>query len=149
MVEPLSQLWNSGDRTAFVAGFGKQVLIVAGITAVCVAGAWLLGVPVLGWLYNTDLSPYRAELCILVLGGGFLALAQLFTTGITIMRQQSRLVWGYVAVAAAAALVSRPLVGALGIAGASAAYIACMAVLAAWFAALFLRCSRRACAPRD
>ena len=75
---------------------------------------------------------------------GFLALAQLFTTGITIMRQQSRLVWGYVAVAAAAALVSRPLVGALGIAGASAAYIACMAVLAAWFAALFLRCSRRA-----
>ena len=147
MVEPLSQLWNSGDRTAFVAGFGKQVLIVAGITGVCVAGAWLLGVPVLGWLYNTDLSPYRAELCILVLGGGFLALAQLFTTGITIMRQQSRLVWGYVAVAAAAALVSRPLVGALGIAGASAAYIACMAVLAAWFAALFLRCSRRACAP--
>ena len=45
---------------------------------------------------------------------GFIALAQLFTTGITIMRQQSRLVWGYVAVAAAAALASRPLCGRLG-----------------------------------
>lgn len=143
MVEPLSQLWNSGDRKAFVAGFGKQILIVVGITATCVAGAWLLGVPVLGWLYNTDLSPYQAELCVLVLGGGFLALAQLFTMGITIMRQQAKLVWGYVAVAVAAAVAASPLVAAWGITGASVAYIACMVVLAGWFGVLFLRCARR------
>lgn len=143
MVEPLSQLWNAGDRRAFVGGFVKQILIVAGITFVCVAGAWLLGVPVLGWLYNTNLAPYQVDLCVLVLGGGFLALAQLFTMGITIMRQQSRLVWGYVAVAIAAALVSNPLVAAWGITGASVAYIACMVVLAGWFGVLFLRCARR------
>lgn len=97
----------------------------------------------LGWLYNTDLSSYRLELRAWILGGGFLTLSQLFTMGITIMRQQSKLVWGYVAVAVAAAVIANPLVSAWGITGASLAYIACMVVLAGWFGALFSSCAKR------
>ncbi|MCH3942546.1 MAG: lipopolysaccharide biosynthesis protein [Atopobiaceae bacterium] len=142
MIEPLSRMWNDGDAPGFRHAFVKQILLVLGITAVCVAGAWLLGVPVLGWLYNTDLSPFQVELCVLVAGGGFLALASLFTMGITIMRKQRLLVWGYVVVAVAAWALSTPLVSAWGIAGASWAYIACMAVLALWFGGLFVLESR-------
>ena len=143
LVEPLSEMWDRGEKAEFLAQFRRQIVIIAIITVVCVAGAWLLGVPVLGWLYNTDLSSFRTELCILVLGGGFLALASLFTMGITVMRQQRKLVWGYVAVAVLAALASPVLVRAFAIAGASYTYIGCMVILAAWFALLFHRCSHR------
>jgi O-antigen/teichoic acid export membrane protein len=142
MIEPISRMWNDGNASGFRRAFARQILLVLGITAVCVAGAWLLGVPVLGWLYNTDLSSFQVELCVLVAGGGFLALASLFTMGITIMRRQRLLVRGYVVVAVAAWALSTPLVSAWGIAGASWAYIACMAVLALWFGGLFALESR-------
>lgn len=139
MVQPLSEMWGAGQRDEFAREFVKQVAIVGGITAVCVAGAALLGVPVLGMLYNTDLSPLRIELIVLVLGGGFLALASLFTMGITIMRRQRSLTAGYVAVAVVAWAASSWLVGMWGITGAALCYIGCMVVLAAWFAVLFWR----------
>ena len=143
MVEPLSRKWGEGDLAGFRRDFAKQILLVLGITLVCVAGAWVIGIPVLGWLYNTDLSAFRVELCVLVAGGGFLALATLFTMGITIMRKQQLLVWGYVVVAVAAWALSSPMVVAWGISGASWAYIACMGVLAAWFGGLFALESKR------
>ncbi len=137
LVEPWSRIWNEGDKQDFARGFARQVAVIFGITAVCVAGAALLGVPVLSALYNTDLSPYPLDLCLLVAGGGFLALATLFTTGITIIRQQGGLVWGYAVVAAAAFVLSKPLVASMGIRGASLTYVGCMAVLSIWFGLLF------------
>lgn len=139
MVRPLSDMWDAGDCAEFGRAFRKQVVVVVGITAACVGGAALLGVPVLGLLYNTDLSPYWVELVVLVLGGGFLALASLFTMGITIMRKQGSLTAGYVVVAGVAWAASGWLVGMWGITGAAVCYIGCMVVLAAWFAFLFNR----------
>ena len=137
-IEPLSELWANNDRDGFAKEFAKQAFIVVGITAVCVIGAALLGVPVLGALYATDLSSFHIELCVLVAGGGFLALATLFTLGITIVRAQKTLPWGYAAVALIALLVSGPAVAAWGITGASIVYIACMAALTVWFGLVFL-----------
>ena len=143
MVRPLSDLWDADDRATFRREFVKQIAIVGGITAVCVLGAALLGVPVLGMLYNTDLSPYWMELNVLVLGGGFLALAMLFTMGITIMRQQLSLTPGYVVVAVGAWFASGALVSAWAITGAALCYIGSMVLLAAWSGALFVRYLRR------
>lgn len=137
MVRPISDMWDAGDGKGFRHAFVRQVGIIAVITMVCVAGAAVLGVPVLSVLYNTDLSPYRVELCVLVLGGGFLALASLANMGITVMRKQDQLVWGYVAVALAAFFGSTPMVRAWGITGAATCYIASMVVLAGWFGTLF------------
>ncbi|MBR2683715.1 MAG: hypothetical protein IKE22_10685, partial [Atopobiaceae bacterium] len=118
------------------------VLIIVGITAVCVGGAVLLGVPVLSAFYNTDLSPFKLELSILVLGGGFLALASLFTMGITVMRKQRSLTVGYIAVAVFAYFSSDIMVKLLAIRGAAYAYICCMLILSVWFAALFYHFTR-------
>ncbi len=137
MVRPISDMWDAGDGRGFRHAFVRQVGIIGAITAVCVGGAAVLGVPVLSVLYNTDLSPYRVELCVLVLGGGFLALASLANMGITVMRQQDKLVLGYVAVAVAAWFGSTAAVRAWGISGAALCYIACMVVLAGWFGTMF------------
>ena len=137
MVRPISDMWDTGDKAGFKHAFIRQIGIIAAITVVCVLGAALLGVPVLGVLYNADLSPYRIELCTLVFGGGFLALATLFNMGITVMRRQKELVWGYCAVAVAAFFGSRWLVQMMGIAGAAICYIASMTFLALWFGVRF------------
>lgn len=142
MVQPVSAMWDRGDKKGFKWSFMRQVGVIVAITVVCVVGAAVVGPPVLGLLYHTDLEGWRLELSVLVLGGGFLALAQLFTMGITIMRRQRLLTPGYVIVAIVSWAASVPLVGAFGIRGASVCYIACMIVLALWFALLFAWCLR-------
>lgn len=138
LVQPLSERWSAGDATGFRGAFGKQVGIIAGITLACVAAAAVAGPPVLGWLYACDLDRWRVQLCALVTGGGLLALASLFTMGMTIMRAQRRLVIGYVVVAVVALAASGPLVRLWGIDGAVACYVGCMFVLACWFGVLFV-----------
>ena len=137
LVEPLSEKWTNGRRPAFLREFALQIGIVALITLGCDIAAFFLGIPVLGWLYATDLSSFLVELIILVSGGGFLALASLFTMGITIMRKQQRLVWGYVSIALIALIIANPCVQMWGIAGASWCYLLCMLALALWFAIVF------------
>ena len=133
----LSKDWAEGRVGHFARRFALQCLIIAALTAVCIAGAWLVGVPVLSVLYNADLAPYKLDLVILLVGGGFLALATLFTTGITIIRWQRRLILGYVAVSALAFLACPRAVELAGIDGASWVYLALMAVLTVWFGVIF------------
>jgi O-antigen/teichoic acid export membrane protein len=142
LVEPLSRQWGEGDRTGFRRQIGLQVLVIVGLTLVCDAGGALLGEPVLGLLYATDLAGFGGPLVVLVTGGGLLALATLFTTALTIMRDQRLLTPGYALVALVALVSSGPIVERWGIPGASVAYLIYMAVLASTFAAIFLWRSR-------
>lgn len=137
IIASLSEDWAQGRVRKFAHRFALQVLIIAGITVGCIAGAWAIGVPVLNLLYNTELAPYKGDLIILLVGGGFLATATLFTTGLTIIRSQNKLIPGYAAVSIAALVLCTPAVGMGGIHGASLIYLALMAVLTVWFGAVF------------
>lgn len=138
MIYKMSVMWNEGKRKQFVKKLSVQVLIVAGITATCIVGAYFLGVPVLSFLYNTDLAQYKAELLILLLGGGFLALSGLLTTMITIIRCQKRLMAGYVIVAVLAYVLSEKAVERYSIMGAAMLYLLLMAALCAVFMGMFI-----------
>ncbi len=138
MLYQMSVLWNEHKVRMFVVKTVKQTGIVAVITLVCISGAYLLGIPVLSWLYNTDLSPYKTELIILLLGGGFLGLSGLLNAVITIIRYQKSLMWGYAAVALLALLFSDRVVGAYGMMGAAILYTALMGILCVVFVLLFV-----------
>ena len=143
IIEPLANRWNAGDAGHFRKEIFKQALYIAGLTLFCDLGALFLGAPVLGALYNTDLSGYVTDLIVLVTGGGFLAVTTLMTMGITIMRKQKHLTVGYVVVALIALVGSPSAVSHFGIAGASWIYLGLMMVLAAWFTAVFVRHARK------
>ena len=117
----------------FTKAIARQTGIIAAITLTCMLGAYLLGIPVLSWLYNTDLAPYKTELLILLLGGGFLGLSGFLNTINTIIRQQSLLMWGYGTVAIAAYLFSNRVVREHQMFGAAILYMALMAILCAAF----------------
>ena len=143
IIASLAEDWETRCAGRFARRLGMQALIIVGITLVCILGALICGIPVLGTLYNADLSPYRVDLLILLAGGGFLALATLLTMGITIMRRQGLLVPGYAVVAVFAAVLSPWAVGLAGVDGASWIYLALMVVLTLWFTVVFALGVRR------
>ncbi|WP_195609391.1 lipopolysaccharide biosynthesis protein [Mediterraneibacter glycyrrhizinilyticus] len=138
MLYKMTQLWDSGKVKKFVAQTILQSGIVFVITIICIGGAYLLGIPVLSWLYNTDLSPYKTELIILLLGGGFLGFSGLLNAFITIIRCQKWIMWGYVLIAILAFIFSNPIVEMYGMLGASVLYTALMGGLCIIFVLLFI-----------
>ena len=137
MITSLTDQWLAGEVRAFSGRFFKLAALIAAITIACVAGAWLIGVPVLNVLYNAELAPYLVELLVLVAGGGFLALTTLLTVGITIIRIQRILVPLYAGLAVFAFVVSYVAVGQWGLTGAAWAYFFAMATSSAVFAIAF------------
>lgn len=138
MLFRMSVLWSEKRIKEFVYRTAIQTGVVAIITIVCMLGAWLLGIPVLSWMYNTDLTPYKTELLILLLGGGFLGLSGLLNAVITIIRYQKSLMWGYVVMAALAYIFSDRIVRHYEMMGAAVLYAVLMGGLCLIFAGLFV-----------
>ncbi|HJG37645.1 lipopolysaccharide biosynthesis protein [Enorma phocaeensis] len=134
----LTSAWTNGECSRFLRMFARQMVYIAAVTCMCVMGAFFIGAPVLGALYNADLERYVIDLLILLIGGGFMAVVSLFTLGITIMRRQTTLIWGYVAVSLTALVLSNSIVDLFGIRGASLLYLLLMFVLSLWFGAVFV-----------
>lgn len=77
----------------------KQLIFLTGVTGICILSAAMVGIPVLSFLYNTDLSAYKKELLILLLGGGALAANGYLSIILTIMKQQKKMMAGYMIIA--------------------------------------------------
>lgn len=134
LIHRLSILWERKKYKEFLWRLCGQSVIIAAITVGCMLAAWVAGIPVLSWLYNTDLSAYRGELLILLLGGGFRGLSGFLCTVITIIRFQKHVLWWYLGVAAVAFLLSGRAVALYGIWGASVLYMILMGMLSVAFA---------------
>lgn len=78
-------------RKAFLHQFLRIVLWILGLSVMVLAGAWVLGIPVLSALYATDLSALRQDLMILLGGSIFLAMNGFYCALLTIMRLQNRI----------------------------------------------------------
>lgn len=103
-------------------------------------GAYFLGAPLLSLLlYHYDLLPFRTEMLLLT-GGGFLAVTDLFVTVLTIMRRQRLLTGVYLFSAAAAYFLSNQLIRRYQLPGASVSYLVIISGLSLVFAVLFWQC---------
>ena len=134
----ISCMWDERRVSDFVKSIVKQTMIVLGITLVCIAGAYVLGIPVLSVLYNTDLTNYKLELILLLVGGGLLGASGVYTTILTIMRRQKSLMWGYAAISLAAFFASSPVVAKWGMMGAVLLYDALMLALCGVFVVMIV-----------
>lgn len=139
IVKQMSILWNEGKKKDFLKKTIRQLIIVFGITLICIIGGYFLGVPVLSWLYHTNLTAYKSNLIMMILGGGFLGLSGLLQTLITIQRTQKDLMYGYLVVAMLALLFSNKIVEIYGIIGAVYLYVGLMTILSLDFTFVFFR----------
>lgn len=138
IIYQLSVLWNEKNIKEYMKQIGIQSILVVGITSVCLVGAYLLGVPVLSLLYNTDLAPYKAELLVLLVGGGFLGWSGILNTVITIMRRQRAMLICYGIVSMLALLLSNVVVEKYNVMGASLLYMGLMILLCVCFLVVFI-----------
>lgn len=105
MIVGLSVKWHQGETGKIVKGLLRQLLLIAGLTVVCVVGAYLIGIPVLSLLFGTDLREYKKELLLMVSGGGGLAVANFMVVLLTMMRKQIYIIVCYVIVALSAVVL--------------------------------------------
>lgn len=105
MIVNLSVRWNQGETGKIAKGLLRQILIIVGLTIICVSGAYLVGIPVLSLLFGTDLQEYKKELLLMVSGGGGLAIANFMVVLLTMMRKQIYVIICYVIVALSAVVL--------------------------------------------
>lgn len=125
----MSYQWEEGKFSEFLSDIKRQVAIILVLTVTALAGAWFLGVPVLGAISNVDLKPYKSGLLLIVLGGGFFAVMNLFYYVLVIMKRQKRIFFGYVPVCILSFFLSFRLVRAGGINGGAFSYMLEMLLL--------------------
>lgn len=111
--------------------------IIIGISVLSILGAWVIGVPILSIMYNTDMREYKYYLIILLIGGCFLAMNNFFSVILTIQRQQFRILLGYSFVAAIAYITTGNIVQLYGINGATWMYVGLMVALTVIFCFVF------------
>lgn len=138
----MSENWDTGNYKAFHRIIWKQQGVIAALTILAVLVALTIGCPVLGILYHADLSEFKMELVVLMIGGGMLALVNFYTVVITVIRCQKHLTAGYIGVALIAWIMAGKFVQGYGIMGAAVLYTALMTLLAIVFAGVLLICDR-------
>ena len=125
----LSYLWEERSFGDFMKEVGKLTGIILLLTVIALAGAWVLGVPVLGAISDVELKPYKSGLLAIVLGGGFFAVMNLFYYVLVIMKRQKRIFFGYVPVCILSFFLSFWFVKAGGINGGAFSYMLSMLLL--------------------
>ena len=121
--------WERKDILKFRKRIIRQLFIIAGIATVCMIGAYLIGIPALSLLYDTDLSGYKDELMLLLLTSAFLAVSGYQSVVLTIMRCQRSLLWPQCVISLAAAVGMKWAVEHFGTIGAATCYLILMVVL--------------------
>ncbi len=134
----LGMSWQEKDFKTIEKKLFKQILVILSITIISIIAAFFIGIPILSWLYATELSEYKFELCILIFGGGLMALSGLFTAIITIIRKQKILLIVYLVTAVLAKLISSFFVSEYEIMGASLLYTVLMTTLTISFIIILL-----------
>ena len=144
MLTTLARHYENGEDKKFAGLVGILVAIACGLTLVTfAAGAWL-GIPILSWLYDIDLSGYKTVMLVLIVAGGFNAVSMLFYYALTAMRLQKEIFAGYTITFVVSIVLPVVMVKQMGIVGAGWAYLIVMSVLTALFAGmLYIRLLRK------
>lgn len=136
--------WKQGEGAKFKKRIVKQLLIIGGISVICILGAYLVGVPILSLLYNTQLAAFKTELIILLCASYFLAVSGYFSVVLTIMRYQKSLLWPHCIVSIMAALILKQVVERYQTVGAAVGYLFLMFLLCILYGVILIVKLRKA-----
>lgn len=85
-LQNLTALYNDSNKKGFNQLIFKLLLLTIGLGIVCVIGAYLLGIPVLSIVYGVDLTLYKKDLIIIIIGAIFYSMSIVFSAGLTTVR---------------------------------------------------------------
>ena len=123
----------------FIKEIIKQITAVCTLTFIVIIGGYFLGIPVLSFLYNTDLALYKVDLVILLIGGGMYALANFLIIVLTTIRKQKQLIGIYIMASIITYFLSYRFVQSYEITGAALTYTLSMTTVALCCLLLFIK----------
>lgn len=118
MLTSMAQLWNGGETGRFRRNLLWMLGGILGVTLLGIAGAWLLGIPVLRILYGVDLTAERSILVWVMVYGGLNAVNIFLYNMIAVTRSQKWLLIGYAAAALMIFILAPVMVQSSGMLGA-------------------------------
>lgn len=130
----LAEQYSRRDGKAFLGKVMKLLMVIAGFTVVCMAGAYLLGIPVLSLMSGCDLEAYRGTLVLLMAAGGMNSASFFLYYVLTTMRRPVSVLIGYVSAALLSVVISGMFVEQRGIFGAALSFFVTVTYLCAVFA---------------
>ncbi len=136
--------WNGRKTKEFMGYFRRILAGLLAIAVVVLAGAWVLGIPVLSILYATDLTALKTELMLILVGGIFLAYNGFQSAILTITRDQNLIPVMYFIGTVLSLILTPRFVAAWGITGAVTAFVVTMAVVGILLTGLFAAALRKA-----
>lgn len=119
----LSIMWNSGNYRRVAAMCLKRIAVLGICTIFVVIGGYFLGTPVLSIVYAIDVTGYRNELVVILLGSGFMGVTTLLYYVATVVNKQHMMVVCYIITFILAAGVSMILVRRYELMGAVVCYL--------------------------
>lgn len=133
VMTPMANSFSNGDTKQFFKILTKLITWILMSTILCLVIGYYLGIPVLSNIYGIDLYSYKTSLLIILIGGGFSALLSVLQYVITIIRQQYKLLIGYIAAGIFAYFISNFLVQTKGIFGGAMSYMLVYLFLLVYF----------------
>ena len=130
----LAELCSRRDGKAFLGKVMRLLMVIAGFTVVCMAGAYLLGIPVLSLMSGCELGDYRGTLVLLMAAGGMNSASFFLYYVLTTMRRPVSVLIGYVSAALLSVVISGMLAEQRGIFGAALSFFVTVTYLCAVFA---------------
>lgn len=131
--------WREKKTKQFANKIVRQIEIIFFIILICMAGAYVLGIPVLSVLYHADLSEYKMHLMALLAGGGFLAVVGFGASMLTIMDEQKKAMYLYIIAAIMGQFLVPKLVREFGLWGAVSGYTINMLFMALMFISILAK----------
>ncbi len=119
----IAQLYNDQKYKAVRQLIFKIILIIFGIGLFALGGAYLLGIPVFNLVYGLDLSSYKTELMLIIVGSIFYTVTAILSTVFVAMRKINIQVILNMIVCICAFFFGEPLVSNMGIYGGALAYL--------------------------
>lgn len=144
MLTPMANYWNEKNKKEFIKIVKNALIWIAILTVGAVVGAYILGIEILNIVSGLNLSEYRIELVIVMLGGSMNAIITVCYYVLTVMRKQMLILAGYGVGFCIALFAPEILVRKFGLTGAVVAYGIPMAVTVICFGIMILYNIKRA-----
>lgn len=123
IIKELGEIWNNRDLLKFRQKIIMQYVTIFILAIIVLALGILVGLPLLSILYAVDLTNFKMEFSVLMLGAAFYTLSYYLTVILTTIRKQNMIVFGYLSAVIIYILVGHYLIIKYEMLGAALLYL--------------------------
>lgn len=143
-LDEMSRCWQENDLKKFIKYIKKQIKMLLMLSVIVMAGTFFLGIPILSIVFNYNLTNYKYDLFILMIGSCLLAFVGFFAVVLTIIRKQNYMMVCYVITSVFAFFIMRKVAITWKIRGCVLAFDVIICILAILLGSIvFTQCIKR------